>query len=249
MTHSRPTLLCLSGHDPGGGAGVQADIETAVALGVHALTVVTALTVQDSSDVREVEPVPADLIARQLDVMLADFRIDAVKLGLLGGAGQLAVIRAALDRLRVPVVLDPVLRAGGGSDLVAADFPAALLRELAPAVTVMTPNAAEARRLGGAEAVLAAGAEHVLVTGGDEPGERVVNVHHRRGAPPQRHEWPRLPGPFHGAGCTLASAVAAKLARGLAVEAALTEAQAWTHASLARGFAPGRGRPIPGRFA
>lgn len=250
----RPTVLCLSGHDPGGGAGVQADIETALSLGGHAATLVTAHTVQDTRDVHRVVPADLTLLREQADALLADVEVAALKAGLLGAPEQAAFVAGLAARVGRPLVLDPVLRAGGGSDLASAALLDAIRRDLLPRVEVLTPNAAEARRLAGTDdlaacgaALLAAGARHVLITGGDEPGEAVVNRWYRRDGTPRAFSWPRLPGPFHGAGCTLAAAIATLLARGLPVGEALADAQAYVHGALARGFAPGRGRAIPGR--
>lgn len=257
MPASRPLVLCLSGFDPGGGAGLQADIETLAAHGAHALAVITALTVQDSRDVRRVVATDPALLAEQLACLLADCRPQALKLGLIGSAAQLPVLSAAIRQCKVPVVCDPVLRAGGGGALVAENFAAALRRELLPQVDVLTPNAAEARRLAPegdtldacAAALLATGCANLLITGGDEPGATVINTWYREATPPQRFEWPRLPETFHGAGCTLAAAIAARLALGAAIDDALREAQGWTQGALARAFAVGHGRRIPGRVA
>lgn len=254
MMRSPPLVLCLSGHDPTGGAGLHADLEAVAAQGAHALTLVTALTAQDSRDVRRVLPTDAALLAEQLELLEADCTIAAIKIGLLGSAAQVAVIRAAIERLRVPVVLDPVLRAGGGANLVQAELEAAVLETLLAKVTVLTPNAAEARRLaatGGladsAQALLARGCAHVLVTGGDEPGEQVHNIWYRHGAAPVEYRWPRLPETFHGAGCTLASAIAARLACADPIDQALETAQRWTQLTLQRAIVVGRGRRIPFR--
>jgi hydroxymethylpyrimidine/phosphomethylpyrimidine kinase len=251
----RPVVLFLSGHDPGGGAGLQADAEAAAALGAHALTVVTAHTVQDSRDVRRVVAPDPALLREQLDTLLGDFVVRAVKIGLLAGAASLPAILGALARVRAPVVLDPVLRAGGGAELSSPLLEPETLRSLLPHVEVITPNAAEARRLAPAAAepeacaaaLLDLGARNVLVTGGDEPGEAVVNRWYAAGRPPRAFAWPRLPGPFHGAGCTLAAAVASLLARGAPLGSALEDAQAYTKRALARSYATGRGRLIPGR--
>jgi hydroxymethylpyrimidine/phosphomethylpyrimidine kinase len=249
-----PAVLCLSGHDPTGGAGIHADIEACAAAGVHAFTVVTAHTVQDTRNVRRVSAVPPMLLAEQVAALAQDGRIAAIKIGLLGDAQQIPVIVEAIRTLRVPVVLDPVLRAGGGTNLVGMQLQVALLEQLLPHVTVLTPNAAELRRLvpgepadRAATQLIDAGCGHVLVTGGDEATPTVVNTWYARGAPPRLFEWSRLPGGFHGAGCTLASAIAARLARGDAVEAALDDAQRWTHDALARAVAVGQGRRIPFR--
>ena len=250
-----PRVLCLSGHDPGGGAGLQADIETLAAHDVHALGLITALTVQDSRDVARVIATDPTLLREQLDCLLADTRPAVIKLGLIGNAAQLPAIVDAIARCAVPVVCDPVLRAGGGGALVAEDFTDALIRILLPHVTILTPNAAEARRLVPAaatldicaQALLATGCPHVLVTGGDEPGDRVINRWYRPDRQPHSYDWPRLPETFHGAGCTLASAIAARLALGDDIGDALIRAQVWTQASLAAAFAVGRGRRIPRR--
>ena len=254
MDAERALVLCLSGHDPGGGAGIHADIEAVGALGGHALTVITAHTVQDTRDVSRVVAADPVLLQAQLDAVLGDCAPHAVKVGLLGDVAQVGLIAALARRLRAPLVLDPVLRAGGGAELAPPELAARLL-ELLPQVEVLTPNAAEARRLVPRAATLAEcgaellerGARHVLITGGDEPGDPVVNLWFARDRPVRRYAWPRLPGAFHGAGCTLAAATAALLARGLAPTAAIEDAQAYAHRSLARAFAPGAGRSIPGR--
>lgn len=255
MTLERAVVLCLSGHDPGGGAGIQADIEAIAALGGHALTIITAHTVQDSRNVAQVVAADPVLLQAQLDALLADFRPRAIKVGLLGDAAQADLVVRAADRLRVPLVLDPVLRAGGGADLAARGFIDALRRELLPRVDVLTPNAAEARRLvpdatgldACGQTLVALGARNVLVTGGDEPGDPVVNHWFAADRSPRRYAWPRVPGKFHGAGCTLAAAIAALLARGAGAADALVDAQAYVHRALSQAHAPGAGRKLPGR--
>lgn len=254
---SLPLVLCLSGLDPSGGAGLQADIESVAALGGHALGVVTALTAQDTHDVARVVATDTALLRQQLHLLLRDSPPQAFKLGLLGGVDQLPVILEAIRRCPAPVVCDPVLRAGGGSLLHGEAAAQALRQELFGAVTVLTPNAAEARRLCPEAAslddcgarLLAAGCAHVLITGGDEPGAEVLNTWYTQGQAPRRYRWPRLPETFHGAGCTLAAAIAALLARGLDTGAALQQAQEWTQQTLWRAQCVGQGRRIPGRRA
>jgi hydroxymethylpyrimidine/phosphomethylpyrimidine kinase len=247
MTPDRPLVLCFSGHDPGGGAGIQADAQSIHALGGHALCIVTANTVQDTHDVSRVVAVAPMLVAAQVEALLADCTIAAIKIGLVGDAEQLPYIVQAIERTRVPVVLDPVLRAGGGSSMTSAGTVAALIETLVPHVEIVTPNAAEARRLapGGVDDLLRAGAQHVLVTGGDEPGDPVINTWHSHGQEPRRFEWPRLPGAFHGAGCTLAAAIAALRARGVDVGEALEQAQRFTFEALRGAYAIGSGRKVP----
>lgn len=256
MSSQPAIVLCLSGFDPGGGAGVLADAAAIQAAGAHPVSVITALTVQDTRNVRTVTAVDLDWFQDALDTLLDDVQVDAVKIGLLGQARQLPVIVSALAALRVPVVCDPVLRAGGGSVLVDAGLQAEFEDLLLPKVDILTPNAAEARRLvpeardleAAGERLLARGAGRVLITGGDEPGDRVENLDCAPGRPARRLQWPRLPGDFHGAGCTLAAGIAARLALGQTPDSALLEAQNWTRRTLAGAFPIGRGRRIPNRF-
>jgi hydroxymethylpyrimidine/phosphomethylpyrimidine kinase len=253
---SSPLVLCLSGHDPVGGAGLQADIEAVAAQGAHAVGVITALTVQDTHNVRRVSAVAPALLAEQLACVLDDCDIAAIKLGLLGDIAQVVAICETVDRCRVPLVIDPVLRAGGGANLATTATAQALLEVLIPRATVITPNAAEARRLAPgldtldacAGALLARGCAHVLITGGDEATATADNVWYSHAAAPVRYVWPRLPGPFHGAGCTLASALAARLALGEAIDAALLTAQTYVHDCLDHAQRVGRGRLIPRRL-
>ncbi|MGQ0586026.1 MAG: bifunctional hydroxymethylpyrimidine kinase/phosphomethylpyrimidine kinase [Gammaproteobacteria bacterium] len=257
MSQSRPSILFVSGHDPGGGAGIQADIETALSLGGHALTLISAHTVQDTRDVASVRAADLALLREQAALLLADSTIRAIKVGLLGDAEQVPFVLELAERSGAPLVVDPVLRAGGGAELASASLVEAVKRAL-PRIELLTPNAAEARRLAGAgdlqacgAALVAAGARNVLITGGDEPAndrdDAVINRWYRKDGAPRAFSWPRLPGTFHGAGCTLAAAIATLLAQGLPMGAALADAQAWVHGALERGFAPGRGRDIPGR--
>lgn len=251
----RPLVLCFSGHDPGGGAGIHADIEAIGALGGHALTIITAQTVQDTNNVSRVVPTEITLLAEQIVALSADSVISAIKVGLLGDAAQISVIARTAKHLGVPLVLDPILRAGGGNNLAGNATIMAMQSELFPLTTVLTPNAAEARRLTGcdttaesAQALLEAGCVNVMVTGGDEPGDDVINAWYRAGQPEQLFRWPRLRETFHGAGCTLASAIAVLLAHGLEVGEALQQAQAYTQRTLQNAQQTGQGRRIPGRL-
>lgn len=260
-----PLILCCSGLDPTGGAGIQADIEAVGALGGHALPVITALTVQDCHDVQQLEAVDATLIHRQINTLMADLPIAAIKLGLLGSADQVTVIAELAAQLSVPLVLDPVLRAGGGQPLVDEALCDALRAQLLGQVTIATPNLREARALlelpAGSDAASCArhwqqaGCEQVLVTGGDEETADVANyylaarsqVDHHNDAG-QWFRWPRLPGQFHGSGCTLAAAIAVLLARGVAPAKAVFRAQAWTLQTLQQAFRPGNGQALPRRW-
>ena len=247
----KPVVLCLSGHDPGGGAGIQADIETLTALGCHAASLVTCLTEQDSIRVYGVHPVPEALLRQQARRILEDYRISAIKVGLLGGSGAARVVRHLAETLpEVPLVLDPVLASGGGQAMSPAD----ILGPLLPLASLITPNRREARELSGAvtpedcaRALGDRGCPAVLITGADESEHGKVTNSLYREKHIRHWQWPKLPGSYHGSGCTLASAVAAGLARGKALEAAVDAAQHYTWNALQRAFQPGRGQMVPGR--
>ncbi len=251
-----PAVLCLSGLDPSGGAGLQADIEALAAMGAHACPVATVLTVQDTRTVHRLTPLPPEAVLEQAQAVLADIPVAAVKIGLLGSAALAEAVHELLRRHpELPVVLDPVLASGDGTPLVDVELVAALRRML-PQVTLLTPNAAEARRLApeaeGADAcgqaLLAEGARFVLITGADEAGETVVNRLYGNRRCLERYEWSRLPHGYHGSGCTLAAAVAGLLAQGLEPYRAVAEAQEYTWQALRHATRPGRGQYLPNRF-
>lgn len=253
---ARPRVLCISGHDPTGGAGIEADIETCAGLGAHALSVVTAHTVQDTHDVQRVSAVAPILIAAQLSTVIADASPHAAKIGLLGDAAQIDVIAQQLRPLSIPIVMDPVLRAGGGRALVSSQLEAAMIEGLFPIVELLTPNAREARQLARESdlhrcgpALRQLGVRNVLITGGDEPGDRVVDWLFTSSGEVIRFESERLPETFHGAGCTLASAIAAELAHGRTLREAVERGRAFVDRALRQAFAVGSGRRIPGRIA
>lgn len=250
-------ILVFAGHDPSGGAGIQADIEAIAANGGHALPVLTALTVQDSHNVQQLRPLEGDWVRRQAEALLADFPIAAVKIGLLGGVEVIAVIRDLLAKLAsdIPLILDPVLAAGGGHALAGTTVEAALRGELLPRCHLLTPNANEARRLSGcddleaaASALLQQGCGAVLLTTADESSERVINTLYRPDFPPLALTWPRLPDTYHGSGCTLAAALSAQLGRGVSLEKAVQQAQTYTWQSLQRGYRAGGGQAFPQRI-
>lgn len=251
-----PLVLCCSGHDPTGGAGIQADIEACAANSTRALTLVTALTVQDSSNVQAVQAVSAALLEQAAALLLADAHPTAMKLGLIASVEQLEVLAQIARKLACPLVMDPILRAGGGMSLATAELMAGFQRSLFPLVDLLTPNAAEARALTGrqmladaARALLDLGVGQVLITGGDEQTEAVSNCFAvQGGGSPRLFHWPRLPGGFHGAGCTLAAAIAAHLARGFSMEDAVMNGQTYTQFALSRAETVGRGRRLPRRL-
>ena len=243
-----PIVLTFAASDPTGGAGLQADLLTLAALGCHPLSVVTALTVQDTRGVDSLEAIDAGLVERQAAKLLAEMKVAAFKLGVLGSTANVRAVAGMVARHpRVPLVLDPVLASGRG-DPLASDAAVELLLELIePRATLVTPNTLEARRLGGERALLDRGCRYVLVTGTHAETKDVVNTLYDARGKVREDRWPRLPGSYHGSGCTLASACAAHLAHGLEMGDAVRAAQEFTWQSLSAGFRPADGQFIPWR--
>ncbi|MGH8373540.1 MAG: bifunctional hydroxymethylpyrimidine kinase/phosphomethylpyrimidine kinase [Gammaproteobacteria bacterium] len=252
-----PTVLILAGNDPSGGAGLAADIQAVTALGAHPAPVVTAVTVQDTVDVRQVEVLSSQLVVAQARAVLDDQPVAAIKLGLLGSVaiGE-AVANLLRDWRSIPLIVDPVLVAGGGGTLAEAALVDTYLEHLLPMAELATPNALESRRLassatdaaGRAAVLLDAGCRHVLLKGADESTPDVCNTLFSANGAQQEFRWPRLPGSYHGSGCTLASAIAALLAQGRPLHEAVADAQQFTWNALQRGWKPGKGQAIPGRW-
>ena len=246
---SPPIVLTFAASDPTGGAGLQADILTLASLGCHPLSVVTALTAQDTLGVEGLLAVEAHWVEAQARRVLRDMPVAAFKLGVLGPPDNITAIAAILaDYRRVPLVVDPVLASGRGDALSTEESILAMKEQIFPLASIVTPNSIEAERLGGVAAMLGAGARFVLVTGTHAATADVVNTLHSRDGVVREDRWPRLPGSYHGSGCTLASAIAALLAKGREVPQAAREAQEYTWRALAAGFRPGKGQSLPNRF-
>ncbi|WP_028241744.1 hydroxymethylpyrimidine/phosphomethylpyrimidine kinase [Stutzerimonas azotifigens] len=253
---SRPVVLCLSGHDPSGGAGLQADIEALLAQGCHAAPTVTALTVQDTVDVSDFRVLDREWVLAQARTVIADLPVAAVKLGMLGSVEMVETVLELMRELPgVPLVCDPVLRAGGGGALGKDEVGYALRERLFPVSAIATPNLPEARILaelpeGTADQCaerLLPHIEHLLITGG-HGDER--EVHNRLYSRDGREDFTcqRLPGAYHGSGCTLASALAGRLALGETLTSAVRSALDYTWRTLRDAEAPGRGQYIPRRL-
>ncbi|WP_415036096.1 bifunctional hydroxymethylpyrimidine kinase/phosphomethylpyrimidine kinase [Azonexus sp.] len=258
-----PQVLVFAASDPTSGAGIQADILTLVSLGCHPLTAVTALTVQDTSGVRALSATPADFLEDQARTVLEDMPVACFKLGLLGSLENVQrVAEIVADYPEIPLVFDPVLASGRGDVLADEEIVAAMREMLLPQTTIITPNAPEARRLVEQDAdaeepeldlcarrLIEAGAEYALITGTHENTQQVViNTLHGAVGALQRTRWERLPGSYHGSGCTLASAIAAGLAGGAGIEEAVRDAQEYTWKTLRHGFRGGMGQFIPDRL-
>lgn len=284
MTHTAPPsaqtpryarVLSIAGSDSGGGAGIQADLKTFSALGCYGMTAITAITAQNTQGVRAIHGVPPDMLRAQIDAVVEDIGVDAVKIGMLHSPEVVAVVADALRRHHLPhVVLDPVMVATSGDRLMADETVQVLVRELFPLATVVTPNLDEAALLLGrpipgiealddaARALLALGAPAVLLKGGHLPGDEVVDVLALPDRTLQHLRSPRIATHNgHGTGCTLSSAIAAYLALGQALPEAVALARAYIlgaiqagaavrtghgHGPLNHGYAPVAQRVIQG---
>ncbi len=257
MSACPPVVVCFSGHDPTGGAGIQADIETLTYFGCHPASVITCLTVQDSVNVRRLIPQKRADFLEQARVLLADLPVAVFKVGLLGNPVLAETVADLLDsHPGVPLVLDPVLAAGGGRTLADPSLLSIIKTRLIPRTTFLTPNTPEAFQLSDSNepeqagwALRAAGCSHVLLTGTHEQeNEKLVINRWFSSDGMQSWNWPRLPGSYHGSGCTLATAIAALLARGgHSLESVLFEAQQFTWHSLNQGYQAGQGQWFPAR--
>ena len=256
-----PAVMSFAATDPSGGAGIQADILTLASMGCHPLSVITAITVQNTSGVEAITPLDADLVADQARAILEDIPIAAFKIGVVGSAENVAAIAEIVsDYPEIPLILDPVLASARGDEFADEDTLSAIRELLIPQCTVITPNTPELRRLvleDDEEAIgierlsmrlIEMGCEYVLVTGTHESTPDVINrVFFEKGIV-RSDTWQRLPGSYHGSGCTLASALAATIARGLDISEAAREAQEYTWQTLKFGFRPGMGQFVPDRL-
>lgn len=239
-----PRVLVVAGSDSGGGAGVQADIKTIMALGGYAATALTALTAQNTLGVQGVLPVPADFVQQQMRSVLDDIGADAVKTGMLGTAAVVNAVAAVLRGRGLPLVLDPVMVAKGGARLLDDDAVAALVGNLLPLAAVLTPNIPEAEGLLGraildhaaaldaVQGLLALGIPAVLLKGGHLQGAAVLDILATRDGV-EVIESPRIATRHtHGTGCTLASAISVGLAKGLPLRDAVRRAGTYVHAAI-----------------
>jgi hydroxymethylpyrimidine/phosphomethylpyrimidine kinase len=256
-----PLVLTFAASDPSGGAGMQADLLTLASMGCHPLSVITAITVQDSLGVEGVLAIDADWVADQARCLLEDMPVDAFKIGVMGSVENIAAIAEIVsDYPDVPLILDPVLASGRGDELANDEMTHALRELLLPQTTILTPNSLEVRRLAESEdeedrpldacaaRLIEAGCEYVLVTGTHENTQQVNNTLYGKSGVVRTDSWPRLPGTYHGSGCTLASAIAAMLANGLDLPEAVREAQEYTWQTLKKAYRPGMGQFLPDRL-
>ena len=244
-------VLSIAGSDSGGGAGIQADLKTFAALGCYGMTAITALTAQNTVGVQGIHPVPAAFLKAQLQSVIEDIGVDAVKIGMLHAPEIVEVVAWAIDHYQLKnVVLDPVMVATSGDRLIASDTVQVLVRELFPRAALITPNLDEAALLlqqpitdaqeldAAAQALLAMGAQAVLLTGGHLPGDALVDVLLQPGQPLLRMGSARIPSRnVHGTGCSLSSAIVAHLALGQGLADAVKAARHFIRAAIAAGAA------------
>ena len=244
-------VLTIAGSDSGGGAGIQADLKTFGALGCYGMSAITAITAQNTLEVRAIHPLPVEILAAQIDAVVDDIGVDAVKIGMLHSAATVLAVASAIDRNRLaPVVLDPVMVTTSGATLIDNEAIAVLVRELFARVTLITPNLDEAALLVGrplqserdmaaaAEHLLEAGARAVLIKGGHLPGATVSDLLLVRDAPARWMRAARIhTANTHGTGCSLSSAIAAYLALGAELSDAVERARQYVRAALEAGAA------------
>lgn len=242
-----PIAVTIAGSDSSGGAGVQADLKTFAALGVYGASVLTALTAQNTRGVAAIHDVPADFIAAQIDAVFSDLDIAAVKIGMLSQAVAIEAVARGLARHRAKnIVLDPVMIASSGDALLASQAIETLRRELIPRALVVTPNLPEAAALTGASLarnegemevqareILSLGARHVLIKGGHGQGDDSVDLLIGEGEVVRLSAKRIATKNTHGTGCTLSSAIAAGLAKGLGLTAAAQAAKTYVTAAIA----------------
>jgi len=234
-----PRILIIAGSDSGGGAGIQADIRTVTMLGGHAMTAITAITAQNTLGVQGVHAVPTEMVIQQIDSVVSDIGVDAIKIGMIGSAQTALAVAERLESIGAPVVLDPVMVASSGGVLADAATIESL-HELMGWAFVTTPNLPELEALGG-EADLTARGEMLLIKGGHAPGDTIVDRLVGSEGEVARWEDPRIvTEDTHGTGCTLASAIATGLGQGLDLPEAIARARTFVRLAL-------RGAPELGR--
>ncbi|MCX4025992.1 hydroxymethylpyrimidine/phosphomethylpyrimidine kinase [Endozoicomonas sp. SM1973] len=252
-----PVIVCFSGLDPTGGAGIQADIEAIKANDGHCASLITSLTVQNTHNVKRLEPVNTQLLAEQTDVLLSDIQPNGFKLGVLGSSENAALVADTIKQFpHCPVVLDPVLAAGGGTALATIQLIEVIKHQLLPLTTICTPNTIELQQLTSkqsinqaAQLLLEQGTKAVLATGGHllDSANTIQHQLFTSNQPAQTLFSPRLPGEFHGSGCTLASALATQLALQKPINSACQQALDFTYQSLLNAVQIGSGQLIPTR--
>lgn len=259
----RSCVLVFAGHDPSGGAGIQADIEAIAAQGAHALPVITALTVQDNDHAYAVHAVDVQIILQQAMTLAAKIPVKVIKLGIVAHKKNAVALANFIQKLKLQepdlqVIVDPVLGSGQG-DSLSLDDAVEAIQPLLKIATLITPNLPELQRLSPhsrdieeqVQQLMQNTGADILLKGGHAEEAQVNNIWFRHGQwqTAKEWQWPRLAGGFHGSGCTLAAAIGGQLACGARMEDALENAQVYTQQSLRNAYAIAEGQLIPARHA
>ena len=258
MNKARPVVMSFSGNDPTGGAGIQADIEAISSMGARVAPVITALTVQDTQNVKYFSATDAKMVAEQARVILEDIPVAAFKIGMVGSIENINAIHTILhDSHHIPIIIDPIISAGGGMSLASEEMALAYSDLLFPLTNLVTPNSNEVRLLAPeadsldacAQELMDDGCEYVLLTGTHEATEQVINSFYGHHKKIEVSCWQRLPNSYHGSGCTLTSAIAGLIACGQSIPDAVSLAQKYAWQSLVDGYQSGMGQYHPDRFS
>lgn len=262
MVKSLPKVMTFSATDPSGGAGLQADILTTSSLGCYPVSIATGITVQDTVGVEKLISIDSEVVDNQARVILEDMEVSIFKLGLLGSKENIAVVAEIIsDYPEVPLIIDPVLTSGRGDEFMDTETRNMMMELLFPEALLITPNIIEARKLlenveetseisieDCVNRFKAIGCQNILITGTHHNTKNVINTLYDSSNQTIPYHWERLPGSYHGSGCTLASAISAYYALGLPIGEAIEEAQYYTWQTLKHAFKPGMGQLIPNRF-
>ena len=257
VENSRPSILCIGGLDPSGGAGLQADIEAIASCGGHALPIASCLTVQNSAQTFSVSSVSAHLIQQQVSALLEDMQIAACKIGVIPNQDVAEMIADILGQLpNIPVVYDPVISSSHGSQFSDTHTIGTIKENLLASVTVLTPNLDELNAfineecdiVSKAKSLCQFGPQYILATGADDATEQVHNTLLTQDGIISEYQWPRLPNHYHGSGCTLSSALACYLSKSDDILHAVDKAQKFTWQTLKNAQQLGRGQWIPNRI-
>ena len=256
LAKDKPKVMCFSGLDPSGGAGIQADIEALFSTGCHCLPMITTLTVQDTQNAKSQCITDSNFLIEQARTILEDIPIQAFKIGLVGDVANIQVIHTLLkDYADIPVILDPILAAGGGYEFSSEKIVDAICSLLLPLTTVLTPNTEEIRRLSPssdsleacATEILDGGCKSILLTGTHTKSKEVINRLFSQHRQVKSYSWRRLKSNYHGSGCTLAASLAGYLAHQVELSDAVQQAQRFTWESLEHGGRLGFGQLVPNR--
>ena len=254
--------MTFSATDPTGGAGLQADVQTISSLNCHPVSIATGLTVQDTTGVIKLISVDSELVNDQARLILKDMKISVFKLGVLGSEENIAIIaKIVADYPNIPLIIDPILASGRGDSFLNKAARNLMMESLFPKSLLITPNSLEAKKLVGLEdehinlpiekcvnRLREIGCQNILITGTHENTPNVTNTLYSLTDKIIPYHWKRLPGNYHGSGCTLTSAISAYYALGLSLGEAVEEAQLFTWKTLRNAFKPGKGQLIPNRL-